>query len=99
VSASLSIWLHRRRNVVGIDWSVNVTISRKTVWSASPSAISPGKRANGLDEYTFRFNRRTSESCGLLFYRLISQAIALEPVPGAELNARQNTENAQESIA
>lgn len=33
-----------------------------------------------LDEYTFRFNRRTSKSCGLLFYRLLSQAIDLGPV-------------------
>jgi transposase-like protein len=41
-----------------------------------------------LDEYTFRFNRRISKSRGLLFYRLISQAIDLEPVHGAELKAR-----------
>ena len=33
-----------------------------------------------LDEFTFRFNRRTSRSRGLLFYRLIHQAVALEPV-------------------
>ena len=33
-----------------------------------------------LDEYTFRFNRRTSKSRGLLFYRLLSQAIDLGPV-------------------
>jgi transposase-like protein len=29
-----------------------------------------------LDEYTFRFNRRTSGSRGLLFYRLMQQAAA-----------------------
>jgi transposase-like protein len=40
-----------------------------------------------LDEYTFRFNRRTSKSRGLLFYRLISQAIDLGPVLGSELKA------------
>lgn len=34
-----------------------------------------------LDEFTFRFNRRTSGSRGLLFYRLLSQAVAIEPVP------------------
>ena len=28
-----------------------------------------------LDEYTFRFNRRTSKSRGLLFYRLLQQAV------------------------
>ena len=32
-----------------------------------------------LDEYTFRFNRRTSRSCGKLFYRLLQQAVATEP--------------------
>ena len=40
-----------------------------------------------LDEYTFRFNRRTSKSRGLLFYRLISQAIDLEPISETELIA------------
>jgi len=35
-----------------------------------------------LDEFTFRFNRRTSRSRGKLFYRLIEQAVAIEPVPG-----------------
>lgn len=34
-----------------------------------------------LDEFTFRFNRRTSRSRGLLFYRLIQQALQIEPVP------------------
>ena len=29
-----------------------------------------------LDEFTFRFNRRTSSSRGLLFYRLVQQAAA-----------------------
>ena len=38
-----------------------------------------------LDEFTFRFNRRTSQSRGLLFYRLISQALALEPRPAKML--------------
>lgn len=38
-----------------------------------------------LDEYTFRFNRRTSVSRGKLFYRLVQQAIAVEPVPRKEI--------------
>lgn len=33
-----------------------------------------------LNEFTFRFNRRTSNSRGLLFYRLLENAVALEPV-------------------
>ncbi len=38
-----------------------------------------------LDEYTFRFNRRTSRSRGLLFLRLIQQAVDLSPVPAKEI--------------
>lgn len=38
-----------------------------------------------LDEFVFRFNRRTSRSRGLLFYRLAQQAVALGPVPYARL--------------
>ena len=34
-----------------------------------------------LDEFTFRFNRRTSKSRGKLFYRLVQQAVATDPVP------------------
>ena len=34
-----------------------------------------------LDEYTFRFNRRHSRHRGLLFYRLLEQAVATDPHP------------------
>ena len=34
-----------------------------------------------LDEYTFRFNRRGSRSRGLLFYRLLEQAVQTEHSP------------------
>lgn len=37
-----------------------------------------------LDEYTFRFNRRTSRSRGKLFYRLVQQAVMIDPVPGRQ---------------
>ena len=33
-----------------------------------------------LDEFTFRFNRRTSRSRGKLFYRLMQQASQVEPI-------------------
>jgi len=38
-----------------------------------------------LDEYVFRFNRRNSRSRGLLFYRLLEQAVRTEPWPLADL--------------
>lgn len=38
-----------------------------------------------LDEYTFRFNRRASRSRGLLFYRLLEQAIQTDPTPYSDM--------------
>ena len=40
-----------------------------------------------LDEYAFRFNRRNSKARGLLFYRLLQQAVATDPHPLTELIA------------
>jgi transposase-like protein len=40
-----------------------------------------------LDEYAFRFNRRNSKARGLLFYRLLQQAVATDPHPLTELTA------------
>lgn len=34
-----------------------------------------------LDEFTFRFNRRTSRSRGKLFYRLVEQSLRIDPIP------------------
>lgn len=50
-------------------------------------AVEPSHLAFYLDEYTFRFNRRTSNSRGLLFYRLIKQAIDVGPVLETQLKA------------
>jgi transposase-like protein len=43
-------------------------------------AVRPAHLDYYLEEFTFRFNRRTSRSRGLLFYRLLEHAVALEPV-------------------
>ena len=40
-----------------------------------------------LDEYAFRFNRRTSKSRGLLFHRLMQQAVQIDPVPYRDILA------------
>lgn len=34
-----------------------------------------------LDEYTFRFNRRTSNHRGMLFMRLLENAVQVDPIP------------------
>lgn len=38
-----------------------------------------------LDEFTFRFNRRNSQSRGMLFFRLVQQAVNIEPVRGKDI--------------
>ncbi|MCF6155395.1 MAG: IS1595 family transposase [Candidatus Brocadia sp.] len=38
-----------------------------------------------LNEFVFRFNRRTSRSQGLLFYRLIQHAVNVDPVKGQDI--------------
>jgi transposase-like protein len=44
-------------------------------------AVRPNHLEYYLDEFTFRFNRRTSRSRGKLFYRLIQQAVQVDPAP------------------
>jgi transposase-like protein len=39
-----------------------------------------------LDEFTFRFNRRTSRNRGKLFYRLLQQAMQTTPTPYSTLS-------------
>jgi hypothetical protein len=48
-------------------------------------AVRPDHLDYYLDEFTFRFNRRTSRSRGKLFYRLIQQAVQVEPSPYKKL--------------
>jgi transposase-like protein len=48
-------------------------------------AAQPEYLAYYLDEFTFRFNRRASRSRGKLFYRLIQQAVQIDPVPATLL--------------
>ncbi len=38
-----------------------------------------------LEEFTFRFNRRSSRRRGLLFYRLLEQAVVTDPAPYKDL--------------
>ena len=48
-------------------------------------AFSPEHLQSYLEEFTFRFNRRTSSSRGQLFRRLLEQAVATNPVTEADI--------------
>jgi len=48
-------------------------------------AVRPSHLDYYLDEFTFRFNRRTSHHRGMLFYRLLQQAATVAPTPAKSI--------------
>jgi len=66
---------------------INLTVSLLKRWllGTHQGSVRPQHLDYYLDEFTFRFNRRTSNYRGLLFYRLLQQAVSLNPVRGKDL--------------
>jgi transposase-like protein len=62
-----------------------VALFKRWLLGTYQGAVQPEHLDYYLDEYTFRFNRRTSRSRGKLFYRLVQQAVQIEPVTGKQL--------------
>jgi hypothetical protein len=58
-----------------------VTLLKRWLLGTHQGAIGHEHLDYYLDEFTFRFNRRTSASRGKLFYRLVQQAVQVEPHP------------------
>jgi transposase-like protein len=56
------------------------SLLQRWIMGTHHGAVQPGQLDYYLDEYVFRFNRRTSRSRGLLFYRLLQQAVVTPPV-------------------
>jgi transposase-like protein len=56
-----------------------VSLLKRWLLGTHQGAVSIEHLAGYLDEFTFRFNRRKSHSRGKLFYRLVQQAVAVEP--------------------
>lgn len=52
-----------------------------------------------LDEYTFRFNRRTSKARGLLFYRLLQNAVQVGPSTYNDLSAGEQDRGRKSEVA
>ncbi len=57
------------------------SLLKRWILGTHQGAISHEHLEYYLDEFTFRFNRRTSHHRGKLFFRLIQQALAVEPQP------------------
>ena len=58
-----------------------VSLLKRWLMGTHQGAVSYEHLDYYLDEFCFRFNRRSSRNRGLLFYRLLQQAMAVEPVP------------------
>jgi transposase-like protein len=62
-----------------------VALLKRWLLGTHQGAVSVAHFDYYLDEFTFRFNRRTSRSRGMLFYRLLQQAVVVDPVPYATM--------------
>ena len=56
------------------------SLLKRWILGTHHGAVRPPHLDYYLEEFTFRFNRRTSRSRGKLFYRLVQQATQIEPV-------------------
>jgi len=85
---------HRRIVMSGADSPAHVSMHRVSAlfkrWllGTHHGAVKPLQLDHYLDEFVFRFNRRTSRSRGQLFYRLLEQAVAAEPVTYRQIAQR-----------
>jgi transposase-like protein len=71
------------------------SLLKRWITGTHQGAVSPAHLDAYLDEFTFRFNRRTSASRGKLFYRLLQNAMGVTPAPYKKVikGIRQKPEN------
>jgi transposase-like protein len=62
-----------------------ISLLKRWLLGTHHGAVSSEHLEYYLDEFTFRFNRRTSGSRGKLFFRLVQQAVAVEPATYASM--------------
>ncbi len=55
------------------------SLAKRWLLGTHQGGVKPGHLQAYLDEFTFRFNRRHSRARGMLFYRLLEQAVQAEP--------------------
>ena len=62
-----------------------IALLKRWLLGTHQGGVSHARLQSYLDEFVFRFNRRTAKSRGLLFRRLIEQAVIHAPVTRAQL--------------
>jgi transposase-like protein len=80
---------HERTVMLGSDVPAHVSMAgvhrvaslvKRWILGTHHGSVQPEHLDAYLDEFVFRFNRRTSGSRGMLFYRLLQQAVVTDPV-------------------
>lgn len=80
---------HERTVMLGSDTPARVSMAgvhrvasllKRWILGTHHGSVQPEHLDAYLDEFVFRFNRRTSGSRGMLFYRLLQQAVITKPV-------------------
>jgi transposase-like protein len=88
---------HQRVVMLGSDVAAHVSMPgvhrvasliKRWILGTHQGSVQPGHLDAYLDEYVFRFNRRTSRSRGMLFYRLLQQAVITDPVTYGDIVQR-----------
>jgi transposase-like protein len=85
---------HQRRVMLGSDTPAHVSMAgvhrvasliKRWILGTHHGSVQPEHLDAYLDEFVFRFNRRTSGSRGLLFYRLLEQTVVTDPYTYADV--------------
>ncbi len=80
---------HERKVMLGAAEAAHVSMPgvhrvaslvKRWILGTHQGSVQPDQLDFYLDEFTFRFNRRASRSRGMLFYRLMAQAVHTPPV-------------------
>ena len=82
-------YVHERTVMLGSDIAAHVSMPgvhrvaallKRWILGTHHGAVQPAHLDAYLDEFVFRFNRRSSSSRRMLFYRLLQQAVVTSPV-------------------
>lgn len=85
---------HQRTVMLGSDVPAHVSMAgvhrvaalvKRWILGTHHGSVQPEHLDAYLDEFVFRFNRRSSGSRGMLFYRLLQQAVVTAPVTYADV--------------
>jgi transposase-like protein len=91
-------YLHNKIVMLGSEVPAHVSMAgvhrvaaliKRWILGTHHGSVQPGQLDAYLDEFVFRFNRRSSGSRGLLFYRLLQQAMVTAPVTYEDVAIRK----------